>query len=199
MDSLYITHICKIQSQQIVLNGQVIFEDSESDNLTSFLKNAYKSQNFDYAKFFKMDNLSKLTFLASEPILQSQDDKNIALLFMNRAASLDTDLKHQQAIQDKTAYYPSPAVFVYTLPNICLGELSIKHKLQTENCFFVSENFDTKLMYNYAEYLIRHKNVNKVLCGWIDVLENQYRAVVYLVEKQGEIKHTRNELEQIFI
>ena len=199
MDSLYITHICKIQSQQIVLNGQVIFEDSESDNLTSFLKNAYKSQNFDYAKFFKMDNLSKLTFLASEPILQSQDDKNIALLFMNRAASLDTDLKHQQAIQDKTAYYPSPAVFVYTLPNICLGELSIKHKLQTENCFFVSENFDTKLMYNYAEYLIRHKNINKVLCGWIDVLENQYRAVVYLVEKQGEIKHTRNELEQIFI
>ena len=199
MDSLYITHICKIQSQQIVLNGQVIFEDSESDNLTSFLKNAYKSQNFDYAKFFKMDNLSKLTFLASEPILQSQDDKNIALLFMNRAASLDTDLKHQQAIQDKTAYYPSPAVFVYTLPNICLGELSIKHKLQTENCFFVSENFDTKLMYNYAEYLIRHKNVNKVLCGWIDVLENQYQAVVYLVEKQGEIKHTRNELEQIFI
>lgn len=199
MDSLYITHICKIQSQQIVLNGQVIFEDSESDNLTSFLKNAYKSQNFDYAKFFKMDNLSKLTFLASEPILQSQDDKNIALLFMNRAASLDTDLKHQQAIQDKAAYYPSPAVFVYTLPNICLGELSIKHKLQTENCFFVSENFDTKLMYNYAEYLIRHKNVNKVLCGWIDVLENQYQAVVYLVEKQGEIKHTRNELEQIFI
>jgi len=199
MESLYITHVCKIQSQQIILNDKVVFEDVESADLNSFLKNGYKNQAYDYAKFFKMDHLSKLTFLAAEPILQDQDDKNIALVFMNRAASLDTDVKHQQSIQNKEAYYPSPAVFVYTLPNICLGELSIKHKLQTENCFFVSENFDSKLMYNYAEYLIRHKNVDKVLCGWIDVLENEYRAVVYLVEKQGEIEHSRNELEQIFI
>lgn len=199
MDTLYISQICKIQSQKVILNNEVVFEDLESNELNSFLKNAYKSQNYDYAKFFKMDHLSKLTFLAAEPILQNQEDKNIALVFMNRAASLDTDVKHQQSIQNKEAYYPSPAVFVYTLPNICLGELSIKHKLQTENCFFVSENFDTKLMYNYAEYLIRYKNVNKVLCGWIDVLENQYRAVVYLVEKQGEKEHSRNELEQIFI
>jgi len=199
MESLYITHVCKIQSQQIILNDKVVFEDVESADLNSFLKNGYKNQGYDYAKFFKMDHLSKLTFLAAEPILQDQDDKNIALVFMNRAASLDTDVKHQQSIQNKEAYYPSPAVFVYTLPNICLGELSIKHKLQTENCFFVSENFDSKLMYNYAEYLIRHKNVDKVLCGWIDVLENEYRAVVYLVEKQGEIEHSRNELEQIFI
>ena len=199
MESLYITHVCKIQSQQIILNDKVVFEDVESADLNSFLKNGYKNQGYDYAKFFKMDHLSKLTFLAAEPILHDQDDKNIALVFMNRAASLDTDVKHQQSIQNKEAYYPSPAVFVYTLPNICLGELSIKHKLQTENCFFVSENFDSKLMYNYAEYLIRHKNVDKVLCGWIDVLENEYRAVVYLVEKQGEIEHSRNELEQIFI
>ena len=199
MDALYITQICKIQSQRIVLNNETIFEDLEAENLNAFLKNAYKFQGFDYAKFFKMDHLSKLTFLAAEPILQNQDNANIALLFMNRAASLDTDIKHQQSIQNKEAYYPSPGIFVYTLPNICLGELSIKHKLQTENCFFVSENFDSKLMYNYAEYLIRHKNVDKVLCGWIDVLENEYRAVVYLVEKQGEIEHSRNELEQIFI
>lgn len=199
MDSLYITQICKIQSQQVVLNNEKIVTDDVSDDLTNFLKNAYKTQGFDYAKFFKMDNLSKLTFLASEPILQNQENKNIALVFMNRAASLDTDIKHQQAIQNKEAYYPSPAVFVYTLPNICLGELSIKHKLQTENCFFLSENFDTKLMYNYAQYLIHHKNLDKVLCGWIDVLENQYRAVVYLVEKQGQREHTLNELEQIFI
>lgn len=199
MDSLYITQICKIQSQQVVLNNEKIVTDDVSDDLTNFLKNAYKTQGFDYAKFFKMDNLSKLTFLASEPILQNQENKNIALVFMNRAASLDTDIKHQQAIQNKEAYYPSPAVFVYTLPNICLGELSIKHKLQTENCFFLSENFDTKLMYNYAQYLIHQKNLDKVLCGWIDVLENQYRAVVYLVEKQGQREHTLNELEQIFI
>ncbi|UYW00995.1 3-oxoacyl-ACP synthase [Flavobacterium agricola] len=199
MSSLYITQVCKIKGHKIVVNDTVVFEDETAPDLNSFFKNAYKSLGYDYAKFFKMDHLSKLTFLATEPILQNESDKNIALVFMNRAASLDTDLKHQKSIQNKQEYYPSPAVFVYTLPNICLGEVSIKHKLQTESCFFVSENFDAKLMYSYPEYLVQHKNVNKVLCGWIDVLENKYNAVVYLVEKQGEKIHSRNELDKLFI
>lgn len=197
MENLYITDICKIYSQKIVVNNQLILEDLESTDISTFLKTAFKTLNYQYPKYYKMDNLSKLAVLASEPILSKQNTNNIALVFMNKSASLDTDLKHQQSIQNKDEYFPSPAVFVYTLPNICMGEVSIKHKLQTENAFFLSESFDAKLMFNYAEYLMKHKNVDKVLCGWIDVLQSEYQAIMYLVEKQGKVPHTINELDNI--
>lgn len=197
MENLYITDICKIYSQKIVINNELILEDLESTDISTFLKNAFKTLNYQYPKYYKMDNLSKLAVLASEPILSKQNTNNIALVFMNKSASLDTDLKHQQSIQNKDEYFPSPAVFVYTLPNICMGEVSIKHKLQTENAFFLSESFDAKLMFNYAEYLMKHKNVDKVLCGWIDVLQSEYQAIMYLVEKQGKVPHTINELDNI--
>lgn len=197
MENLYITDICKIYSQKIVVNNELILEDLESTDISTFLKNAFKTLNYQYPKYYKMDNLSKLAVLASEPILSKQNTNNIALVFMNKSASLDTDLKHQQSIQNKDEYFPSPAVFVYTLPNICMGEVSIKHKLQTENAFFLSESFDAKLMFNYAEYLMKHKNVDKVLCGWIDVLQSEYQAIMYLVEKQGKVPHTINELDNI--
>ena len=51
------------------------------------------------------------------------------------------------AIQNKESYYPSPAVFVYTLPNICIGEISIKYKLYSENSFFIFDSLN-------AEYLM---------------------------------------------
>ena len=197
MENLYITDICNIYSQKIVVNNQLILEDFESTDISTFLKTAFKTLNYQYPKYYKMDNLSKLAVLASEPILSKQNTNNIALVFMNKSASLDTDLKHQQSIQNKDEYFPSPAVFVYTLPNICMGEVSIKHKLQTENAFFLSESFDAKLMFNYAEYLMKHKNVDKVLCGWIDVLQSEYQAIMYLVEKQGKVPHTINELDNI--
>ena len=197
MENLYITDICKIYSQKIVVNNQLILEDFESTDISTFLKTAFKTLDYQYPKYYKMDNLSKLAVLASEPILSKQNTNNIALVFMNKSASLDTDLKHQQSIQNKDEYFPSPAVFVYTLPNICMGEVSIKHKLQTENAFFLSESFDAKLMFNYAEYLMKHKNVDKVLCGWIDVLQSEYQAIMYLVEKQGKVPHTINELDNI--
>lgn len=199
MEELFITDVCKIYSQKVVLNNEILVEDLQSIDVTSFLKNAFKLMEYQYPKFFKMDVLSKLTILASEPILEKQTTKNIALVFMNKSGSLDTDLKHQESIKNQQAYYPSPANFVYTLANICLGEVSIKHKLETENIFFMSETVDANLLYNYANYLILHKNLDKVLCGWTEVLDQEYQATLYLVEKKGYVKHTVNEIEKIFL
>ncbi|MBB1546825.1 MAG: 3-oxoacyl-ACP synthase, partial [Capnocytophaga sp.] len=111
----------------------VLFEAPES-SFADFAKKALKALKVEYPKFFKMDNLSKLAFLAAEAVLSplsAEAKSRTALLFANRAASLDTDLKHQATIANPQEYYPSPAVFVYTLPNICLGEISIRHQLHT--------------------------------------------------------------------
>ena len=99
-----------------------------------------------------MDNLSKLAFLAADLLLKNEvnegEENNIALLFANKSSSLDTDVKHQESIADRQNYFPSPAVFVYTLPNICMGEISIRHKLYTENSFFIFAQFNAEFFAN---------------------------------------------------
>src|SRR5690606_33651566 len=142
-------------------------------DFSTFIKLAYKRMDTDYPKFFKMDDLSKLGFLAADillkPMIQDSDiSKNIALVFSNSASSLQTDRKHQESIVDRENYFPSPAVFVYTLPNICLGEISIKHRLYSENSFFIFNHFNAAYLHDYATGLIKAKKADEVLCGWIN-------------------------------
>lgn len=197
----YISNYCVIENNSVIINGGQQFELQDS-SFSEFTKAAYKNFNIDYPKFFKMDNLSKLAFLASEIILKSlvnqEENNNIALVFANRSSSLDTDVKYQNSIADKGNYFPSPAVFVYTLPNICIGEISIKHKLQSENAFFVFENFNAGFITNYADLLLATNKAEKVLCGWVELYQDQYKAVVYLVEKQGNSEHNEQTVNTLY-
>ncbi|WP_448606198.1 3-oxoacyl-ACP synthase [Paenimyroides ceti] len=194
---LYISQTVVIKNGTYIHNGKELLHSSASD-MTGFIKECYKMLGIEYPKFFKMDNLSKLAILAAEKILQGKQQTNTALLFSNAVSSLDFDLKHQQTIVDKEAYYPSPAVFVYTLPNICIGEVSIRHQLKSESAFFISEKYDTGTMFDYTNYLIQQGKADQVLCGWINQLHDAYEIVMYLVDKQGERIHTKEEINKIF-
>lgn len=167
-----------------------------------FIKNASKIIGLEYPKFFKMDNLSKLAFLGAEAILKDTDDleneNNIALVFANKSSSLDTDVKYQDSISDTENYFPSPAVFVYTLPNICVGEISIRHQLKSENAFFVFEEFKADFMSNYASYLLESGKAEKVLCGWVEYYKNEYKAFVYLVEESGTIVNDKQNIQTLY-
>lgn len=197
----YISNHCVIENNSVTINGEQQFELQDA-SFSEFTKAAYKNFNLDYPKFFKMDNLSKLAFLASEIILKAlvnqEENNNIALVFANRSSSLDTDVKYQSSIADKENYFPSPAVFVYTLPNICIGEISIKHKLQSENAFFVFEDFNAGFITNYADLLLATNKAEKVLCGWVELYQDQYKAVVYLVEKQGNSEHNEQTVNTLY-
>jgi hypothetical protein len=179
----------------------IIFSDDISD-LKSFLKLVYKKLEIKYSKFFKMDNLCKLAFLSAEIILNDseilKEERNVALVFSNRASSLDTDRKHQEAINDKDNYYPSPAVFVYTLPNITMGEISIKNELQSENTFFVFENYNAHFHQIYESSLIHNEKSKAVLGGWINVDGDDYEAFLYLVSENGELEHTEKNLMNLY-
>ncbi len=194
----YIHSFCTIQHNQIVLNGESIFK-TETTDFNDFSKKAYQNFEINYPKFFKMDNLSKLAFLGSELLLKTVIDplieNNIALLFANKSSSLDTDVKYQESISDPESYFPSPAVFVYTLPNICLGEISIKHQLKSENSFFIFDAFNSEFMMNYANILLNTKKADKVLCGWVEYFNEEYKAFLYLVIDEGKIEHNKKEIE----
>lgn len=201
-ENFHIKSYCHIANEKISLNGEILFQQDEVD-FQSFIKAAYKTLETSYSKFFKMDNLSKLAFLGADVILKNEAlnyeaENNIALIFSNRASSLDTDRKHQQSIEDKQSYFPSPAVFVYTLPNICLGEISIRHKLFSENSFFIFDHFNAEYLYLYARSLLKSGKAEQVLCGWVDFDQDKYEAYFYLVERQGEIPHTIKKINYLY-
>ena len=199
----HIKSYCSIKNNQVSLNGSVIYKD-DSSSFLDFIKAAYKSRNTKYPKFFKMDNLSKLGFLAADILLKNEhlnldNENDIAIVFSNRSSSLDTDRKHQESIQNKESYYPSPAIFVYTLPNICIGEISIKYKLYSENSFFIFDNFNAEHLFVYSNSLLSSNKANKVLCGWIEFDgDTNYEAFLYLVSKEGTTKHTEQNILTLY-
>lgn len=197
----HILNFCVIENNAVFFNGEKRFE-SEDMSFPEFIKSAYKNFEIDYPKFFKMDNLSKLAFLTAEIILREEVkpemENDIALVFANQSSSLDTDMKYQNSIANKDEYFPSPAVFVYTLPNICIGEISIRHQLQSENAFFVFEEFNAEFMTQYANHILETQKAKKVLCGWVEYYQERYKAVVYLVEPQGKLEHNEQIVNTIY-
>lgn len=192
-----IERFCHIRDCKIAMNGQTLFETPKTD-FTTFIKAGYKQLGLNYPKFFKMDNLSKLAFMAAEPLLEKETEKRTALVFTNRGASLDTDRKHQESIENRANFYPSPAVFVYTLPNICMGEISIRHGLHSENAFFIFDRFEPLELKTYSESLLRTTDSEKVLCGWIDYDKGKYDAFLYVVANKGIFAHTLEELTRLY-
>lgn len=184
----YIESSISICNNKVISDGKELFT-SDSEDFSAFSKEAYKHFGTDYPKFFKMDNLSKLAFLGAEILLKNQNlnesNNDIALVLANRSSSLDTDYKYQESIADKENYYPSPAVFVYTLPNICMGEISIRHKLYSENSFFIFEAFNPEFLANYSTYLLKSGKSKKVLWGWVEYLQEEYKAFLCLISENG--------------
>jgi hypothetical protein len=186
---LYISSYVSVKNGKLFKEGECIKTISVS-NFQDFSKAAYQYLDMKYLKFYKMDNLCKLAMIASELLLQEIDlsdyDKSkIALVLANKSSSLDTDVVHQKSISDSANYFPSPSVFVYTLPNIMLGEICIKNKFQGENLCLVSEQFDEKLVDNYINILFSKGNTDAVIVGWIEYFEEKYEAFLVFVDKNN--------------
>lgn len=170
-------------------NGIEVFKSPAGADLQLFVQEAYKQLALSYPKFHKMDLLCKLGMLCAEPVMKAAarpDPAKTAIVLSNNASSLETDRQHQRSIADKDHYLPSPAVFVYTLPNIVIGELAIKHKVTGENAFFVTDDFDAALLTSYAEILLASEATDAAVCGWVNVDGEAADALIYLVEKPAD-------------
>lgn len=194
--SYKITDFVRIKDHIIFHRKEPVFKAESSLDLDQFLKQTYQNLKIAYPKFHKMDGLCKLGILASEVLFKDHFiPPETALVFSNSASSLETDKKHQQAMGGMV----SPAVFVYTLPNIVLGEISIKHKLQSENVFFVENRFNPQLLTSYAEVLLEAKKTPAVVCGWIDLKNAEYDVFLCLISKEGEIPLSEENLKQLYL
>ncbi len=150
-----------------------------------------------------MDPLCKLAWLASEVLLkdgfqkENYQPEEIGLLLTNANASLDTDSKYLETTKD----IASPSVFVYTLPNIMIGEISIRNHFKGESAFFVFEKFDAGFLEQYVNNLLNNDILQACICGWVELLGNEYKAALYLVEKKnntGGMLFTKQNIGSIF-
>lgn len=198
-ESNYIQDFVHLKNNVVFHQEKAIFRADKTLDPKAFAKACYTELGMKYPKFHKMDDLCKLGMIAAETLVKHNAiSEDTAVVLANNASSLDTDEKHWKSIQDKANYFPSPAIFVYTLPNIILGEMSIKYGLKSEQVFFVSEEFDAVLMVNYAKQLLNANKTNQVICGWIDLHNDSYRVFLCLLSQKGKIPLTKEKLQSIY-
>ena len=157
--------------------GTAIFNSSETD-FAPFIREAYKHLGENNMKFYKMDNLCKLGYVAAGYLLKDTNyrPEEIGIILANASASLDTDCRHQAIINKEGDKAASPAVFVYTLPNVVLGEICIRHKIQGENTFFVCQQSDTASLEDYARIVMAKGKLRTCIIGWCELLDGHYQA-----------------------
>ena len=190
MNGYYINRSCSIIGTKVFVNGQVDYNQEQVDDFNPFIKSVYKHYGIGFLKFYKMDSLSKLAFLTSEILLmgrnlqQQYHPEDIGIVLINSSSTLETDNRYYNTIIDKSNYFPSPAVFVYTLPNIMVGEIAIRNKIMGENITFVAEKYDPHFLYDYVTLLMDGK-IAACICGWVEFERTGsfYESFIYLVEK----------------
>lgn len=174
------------------LNGRKFLVESSEDQ--DWKKDLYRQLGVEYPKFYKMDALAKMAFLGTEMIaketnLSAWGENYLALIFANRYASFDTDERFIESYTEKGS--PSPSLFVYTLPNILTGELSIRHKWYGENIFFILEKFDPAFFIEQINFYFR-RGSKACLCGWVESHNGKEVCNLFLVSSE---EGTLNEQE----
>jgi hypothetical protein len=191
----YITASCVIRDNSIYRDGEIVWEYSPAGP-ADFLQSCYQHFGLQYPKFYKMDHLSKLGWLAAELLLSDGFDwegqhkggfdtaeyppEEMAVVLSNANSSLDTDYRYFATVAD----IPSPALFVYTLPNIMIGEICIRHKFKGENAFFITESFDAAFIEGYVRDLLETGHARACICGWVEVFGEHYAAALFLIENK---------------
>ena len=191
-----ITGYCSIRNKGVMTDDRLEHFEENFINFADFIKSLYKKEGISYPKFFKMDGLSKLGFLTAEFLLKRREmDKyrkeRVGMILSNSALSLDTDLAHSETIRDRANYFPSPSVFVYTLPNIMIGEICIRHKFKGENTFLISERFDPVLLHTNIAEALDNNRIDACIGGWVELLRDRYESMLFLVEREEAVSADR--------
>ena len=181
------THQVRITPDGVWIDGQEVPVEHDKGH-ASLLTSLYKQKIGDYPKYYKMDGLSRLGFVASELLLQAEGKKQVecddrAVVLFNHSSSVHSDKKYLESIVDKDNYYPSPSVFVYTLPNIVTGEIAIRNHYHGETSFYILPARDEGQMREILATAFLDPQTQSALTGWIDYEDDvHFEVELYLVE-----------------
>ncbi len=152
------------------------------------LKEIYHSHICNYPKFHKMDIICQLAFIATELLLQSEGEERFvesydrAVLIYGKSASIYTDRQYQSTICKMEDFFPSPSVFVYTLPNIASGEIALRNHYHGETSYIALDN--KFQMESHMDIFIRTaKSISSIIGGWVDTRnKNDFDAEMWIIK-----------------
>lgn len=179
-------HNVKISPSGVVIDGEKVDVEAKAENM---LTEIYKSKIGSYPKFYKMDKLSQLGFVASELLLSQENPReeqnnDRAVILFNHSSSICVDREYEKTISIGEDYFPSPSLFVYTLPNIVCGEIALRNGYHSETSFYIISKKDEIIMNKIIEATFTDKTLNSVITGWVDYQnDNTYEADIKLIKK----------------
>lgn len=207
------SHTIRITPEEVILDQQKLWEGNQNANEKldeqegaghhSLLTSLYRQMIGNYPKFYKMDGLSRLGFVASEILLNAEKgDTDVerreeegerlleerAIIFFNHSSSIASDRNYKESINDKNNYFPSPSIFVYTLPNIVTGEIAIRNHFHGETSFFILPNKDERMMEEILQASCRDDQSKSFLTGWIDYEDERHFEADLKIKKMRNYK-----------
>ena len=203
------THTIRITPEEVILDQRKLWEgkeelgEQEGQEHHSLLTSLYKQMIGNYPKFYKMDGLSRLGFVASEILLNAEKgDTDVerreeegerlleerAIIFFNHSSSIASDRNYKESINDKNNYFPSPSIFVYTLPNIVTGEIAIRNHFHGETSFFILPDKDERMMEEILQASCRDAQSKSFLTGWIDYEDERHFEADLKIKKMRNYK-----------
>lgn len=203
------THTIRITPEEVILDQQKLWEgkkelgEQEGQEHHSLLTTLYKQMIGNYPKFYKMDGLSRLGFVASEILLNAEKGETDverreeegerlleerAIIFFNHSSSIASDRSYKESINDKDNYFPSPSIFVYTLPNIVTGEIAIRNHFHGETSFFILPDKDERMMEEILQASCRDAQSKSFLTGWVDYEDERHFEADLKIKKMRNYK-----------
>lgn len=183
---IYINKVVSATSQSVSVDDKTLLQ-FQGNSSAEKAKELYKHLQLEYPKFYKMDTLSKWGLVLSETLQKdlgiSPAEEEVALVFANSSSCDVTDNKFRKSyLKDGK---PSPSVFVYTLPNVVMGEIAIRNKWLGENIFAILPRFQPDYYLQEIEILSNY-GINNFLCMWLEESEENIQMFVFWI---STLKH----------
>ncbi len=189
--ALSATHSVRINPASAEIDGTNIGVRSSG---LQILTELYKRFIGDYPRFYKMDPLARLGLVAAELLIRAEVSPAAVssargVVLFNRSASVAADIEYLKTISDADNFFPSPSLFVYTLPNIVTGEIAIRHRFCSETAFYVLPDKDDEEMRRIIAATMSDPAIDSLVCGWVEYSGPEcFEADIKLILKT-EITH----------
>ena len=180
------THSVRITPNGVSIDG--LLRESHGEGM-SLITDIYKRYLDDNPKYYKMDPLCRLGYIATELLLMAENSpsdmprNDRAVVFFNGSSSIMADMMYEKSIEDKDNYFPSPSAFVYTLPNIVIGEIAIRNHYQGETSFYILNQRNDDIIEQVVEASFIDKDTTSMISGWLDYRDDaHFEADLFITE-----------------
>ncbi len=148
----------------------------------------FKKSIADNSRFYKMDLFSRLVYVATSLLIKDKlpqhTSEEVSMIVFNKTGSILADRQHLALFSNSDAFYPSPSVFINTLPNVVMGELALQYGIKGETSFIILPRRDDSLIRDIADSVIADSPALYFITGWADAgTENEYEADFELLKK----------------